>query len=287
MKRTSVVGVAVAVVAFGGALILVNASVAEDTEPSATSSTGASEGADNAAGEGQRRALKARLSAAEANSKLLAQKSKALSQELDSLRAKSQEAPVPQAAVDSEEDQPANEEEGPDDSKPVFADFDLSQEDWADLAERGQVNSWVPCDEYVIDDAEVEKLGLNEVEADGVRAAYAKSQERMRANVLPVCKASLGATGGKVTPRWCLRQITSNPELEDVDVYRRVAESRAGFVDAGLDRSELETMWLAVSRESELLRDDLAEYLPVERAHQLVFGGELCGVGNKSRGNAD
>jgi hypothetical protein len=172
------------------------------------------------------------------------------------------------------------------------SEFDLTQDDWKELAKDGEVRVKVPCLEGHKEDMnrwakELEKVGFPPQDAPAIKAAMDASYKRLWATIRPVCVKALqgdAALVDKLGPMTCIplvRQIAAQ-NGEDVDEeLREVAEIRAGLRSVPSDGGgAVMKIWLAMSGESRAIEQDLVQSFGPQDAHRMVFSDDAAGCWN-------
>lgn len=172
------------------------------------------------------------------------------------------------------------------------SEFDLSPDDWKELAKDGSVKAQFPCLNPHKDDAffaakELEKVGLSPQDGPAIQAAMNASRKRIWATIRPLCvKAMQGdvAMVDKLGPMTCqvLVQNAAQQSGEDIEEeLREVAEIRAGLRPVpGDGGGDVMRVWLALTAESKAVEQDLAQSFGPEEAHRIVYSGEVPGCWN-------
>jgi hypothetical protein len=163
-------------------------------------------------------------------------------------------------------------------------EFDLSPEDWRQLARRGTLKLRIPCAISPGDDLsrqQLERLGLVPEDAPIITAAFQHSAERVWAAIAPLCARVLGTTPERAAargPNLCRRAILRDASQNGtaLPAFQRAAAHLAGDAPAPTEPSPVESLVLALAREQDRLEQELAEYLGPEEADRLVFSEELC-----------
>jgi hypothetical protein len=173
-----------------------------------------------------------------------------------------------------------------DDAQGARSEFDLSQNDWKELAKDGEVRSLVPCakppkDELKVNELEAEGLSAHDVPA--IRAVVDASRKRLWAVMRPLCTQALlgdAALAEKLGPMACqgLVQEAATERGEDVEEeIREVAEIRAGLRAPPADGGgAMMKVWMALTGEGPAIEQELGRSLGSEGAHRFVYGGAGC-----------
>jgi hypothetical protein len=185
----------------------------------------------------------------------------------------------------SEERLAAAHDGGPSVVKP---DFDLSPDDWKELAKDGTIKYQMPClrkEPWTPSTDKLNALGLAPQDAVTLHNAYADSNKRVWASVKPLCAAAVGSPelAEKIGPDTCIFLILDIEREKNsgaVDAARKqVGEIRAGLrpMPGPNDRlNPVAQMFLAITGETKSFENELAQSFGPEEAHRLVYSGEMC-----------
>jgi hypothetical protein len=183
---------------------------------------------------------------------------------------------------------------GNDASAPLKDPFDLSTDDWKQLAAKGLVRVRMPCiakDPWSPSAAELQKMGLAPSDGPAVHEAYVKANQRVWADVRPLCAAALGGdtqVADRLGVNVCMNVVQDTPGVEGT--ARRVAEMRAGLrplPGAGDTVDGPTQMLLDMTHEQQLFEADLASSFGPEEAHRLLYGDSGACLNDWSEGNRD
>jgi hypothetical protein len=167
----------------------------------------------------------------------------------------------------------------------------LTPQDWERYAEAGAVPYRIPClrdKPYVPSQREIDRLGLAPQDVDALKDAYAKSNERMQAQIAPLCASALGSqdAANKMGASACLKAIVDSARRESPDKMKealtRVAEVNAGKRSAPASRegmAPVESLMMALTDETKKFESDLAAKLGPEDARRLSTGRGSCSEG--------
>jgi hypothetical protein len=168
------------------------------------------------------------------------------------------------------------------------SEYDLSTDDWKELARKGEVRMRVPCagprGDYALAEKDLNKLGLAPQDGPIVQAALQRSHARTWGIIQPLCSQALGgADVSRIGQQACVSILMDqagarNPGAYDEDV-REVAEILAGTRAAprpGEAVDPLVQAYLALARESQSVQGDLAKSLGPDDARRVVFGDQGC-----------
>jgi hypothetical protein len=165
------------------------------------------------------------------------------------------------------------------DGAPPRSEFDLSQDDWKELAKT--VMARYPCrfdPDWHISPDQATALGLSPSDASAVETAYIQEEARIASAVLSGCAKVLGNAeiARTIGTRACTAVISEAVKDNHADL-QLVADIRAGNVPMPpADQIDpLATMLLAQSGSMNALQADLAGSFGSEEAHRLAFADEL------------
>jgi ferric-dicitrate binding protein FerR (iron transport regulator) len=172
------------------------------------------------------------------------------------------------------------------------SEFDLSADDWKELAKSGEVRAQFPClQEHKDDDfyaaKELSKAGLSPEDGPVIKAALDASRKRIWDVLRPLCVKALqgqAALADKLGPMACHAFVGTFAHQSGEDVgeeLREVAEIRAGLRPMPSDvEGSVMKVWLTLTGESKAVEQDLARSFGPEQAHRIVYGGEVPGCWN-------
>jgi hypothetical protein len=172
------------------------------------------------------------------------------------------------------------------------SEFDLDREDWKTLAETSTVKFRVPCQypaDWTPSSNEIERLGLTPDDAELLRGAYARSNQRVWSKVRPLCVEAIGkeAVVDLLGTNTCIQVVLNLAKSADY------ASTRAAMQEVGLTRAHelappqegvtkhpvFDLFW-ALSGETEEFQADLAESLGPEDAKRIAFSDATCSQGS-------
>lgn len=169
------------------------------------------------------------------------------------------------------------------------AEYDLNQEDWTELAKKGQVKYRVPCmrpDGWDFDSRKLNELGLAPQDGAVLKDAYKGSYDRVWKEIRPMCAAALGTTGevvDKVGPDSCMHLIYDAASKADkeatAEAHTQVAEIRAGLRPepaANEKMNPVMKMFLLLTSANKAFEGDLAKSFGPEEAHRLAMSDDMC-----------
>jgi hypothetical protein len=154
--------------------------------------------------------------------------------------------------------------------------------DWERYAKEGIVPYSVPCirdTPFTPSQRQLDRFGLAPQDASMLHDAYAKSNERMLAQLKPLCAQVLGndKLPDRVGAQTCISAIIDGARRDNPDKMQqalsRVAEVNAGkrpgpTPDTALD--PVEALMLAMTTEAKTFESDLAANLGPEDAHRVA-----------------
>lgn len=169
------------------------------------------------------------------------------------------------------------------------AEYDLNQDDWAELAKKGKVKFRVPCFEqsgWELGPKQLNELGLAPQDAAPIKDAYQRSYERLWKEIRPMCASALGTSLDvidKIGPNQCVHLIYDTASKTDKDAAReahtQVAEIRAGLrAEPGPNEKVHPVMklFLMLTGANKIFEGDLAKSLGPEEAHRIAMGDTVC-----------
>ena len=179
-------------------------------------------------------------------------------------------------------------------------DFDLSPDDWKELAKDGTVKYQLPCigtknDAWSPSAEKLNALGLAPQDGKVLTDAYARSSQRLWGVIQPLCAASVGSpeVANRLGPGTCIHVVLDTENDRDRDATQR-ARRELGEIRAGMRRmpgpdeamNPVLKMFLATTGASKSLEDDLAQSFGPEEAHRVVYSNELCMGSHEFGGSA-
>jgi hypothetical protein len=164
-------------------------------------------------------------------------------------------------------------------------EYDLTPEDWKEMAAKGLMKYRVPCtaEDRGPPDANLALLGLAPEDYSIVRDAFSSSVARQREALLPLCAAALGdqiEVAKVLTPDACLA-IIFGTAVQRGEARGQSARNVAAFMAGDAPRPEnpsalVERAFLALVEESQRFEDELAESFGPDEAHDITFSDVLC-----------
>jgi hypothetical protein len=167
-------------------------------------------------------------------------------------------------------------------------EFDLSQEDWADLAKTGTIKYRMPCQRAEGWKPSAEKLsalGLAPHDAETIGDAYKRVNGRVWDKVRPLCVQALGSADAvdKIGARTCEHLIFDVAAASDASgaeaAKRAVAEMRAGLrplPKAGDKLHPVTQLFLVLTEANSWLEQDLTQSFGPAEAHRLAYHEDMC-----------
>ncbi|HEX4513993.1 MAG TPA: hypothetical protein VH054_10665 [Polyangiaceae bacterium] len=178
-----------------------------------------------------------------------------------------------------------------DGSAPVAKNpFDLSRDDWKQLAEDGTIKYAIPCSSspngYTPPKDVLDKLGLAPQDAAVIHDAYTRSTTRVWDVIRPLCAQAIGGSfqvADRLGADACVHVILDIERQLDGhgvnDAMHDVAEIRAGERQPTDNASPVEQIFLALTSEPTRFESDLAQTLSPDDAHRVVYtrpGINIC-----------
>lgn len=169
-------------------------------------------------------------------------------------------------------------------------DFDLSPEDWRELAKDGTIKYQLPCfkkrgEAWSPSPEKLNALGLTPDDAEVLKRAYERSNERVWSALKPLCAEAIGSAdvAEKVGPEICVHLVLDHESERDgsatKQAKREVGEIRAGLRPAPGPREPAHPvlkLFLAATGEMKSFEGELAQSFGPEEAHRIVYSDELC-----------
>lgn len=174
------------------------------------------------------------------------------------------------------------------DAGPPKSLYDLSKDDWKELAARGYIRTRTPCPTSSQDPAAwsgaVQKVGLPPEDGAIVQAAMQRSTARTWSTIKPLCSQALGDINvDRVGQGACVTVLSDlaaqKDQAEFDETVRRVAEIEAGLRPApgpNDDVPAIERVNLLLASETQAIVDDLSRSLGPDAARRYVFSEAGC-----------
>ena len=163
-----------------------------------------------------------------------------------------------------------------------------TSEDWERYAKQGIVPYQLPCirdTPFTPTPRQLDRLGLAPEDATVLREAYQKSNQRVLAQLKPLCAGVLGndQLAERVGASACMSAIIDGARKENPEKMRE-ALSRVGEVNAGKRAAPapgqptepVEALLLAFTGEARAFEADLAALLGPDEAHRIASSRTLC-----------
>lgn len=165
--------------------------------------------------------------------------------------------------------------------------YDLTADDWKELAKTGTVKFRLPCERqgFRMRPALLDRLGLMPDDASVIERAYADSRDRVWRVLGPLCVTALGRDDlaellGREGCTTAVLQAERRRDKAGSDAaMRQVGEIRAGLRPLPAPGEPLHPvleMFLALTGEPARFEAELAERLGPEDAKRIAFSDEMC-----------
>jgi len=173
---------------------------------------------------------------------------------------------------------------------PKKDDYDLSPDDWRDLAKDGSIKYRLPCIDkpgrtFEPSRSQLDALGLAQEDAAPIKEAYAAVGKEVWAAVKPLCAQVLGSAevADKVGPDTCVHLVSSS-ETEKDAAAALAAKKLVGEIRAGLRPMPgpndpvhpVAKLFLATTGAHASFESKLAQAFGPEEARRIASSGELC-----------
>lgn len=171
---------------------------------------------------------------------------------------------------------------------PTKHPFDLSAEDWAELAKDGTIKYRIPCTRltpWKPSPETTRDLGLAPGDADVIGESYKRVNGKLWDKIRPLCVQALGSAEAvdKIGPRTCehlVYDVASATDPEGAGAAKRAAaEMRAGLKPLprpGEKVHPVTQLFLALTDANKWLEDDLAQSFGPAEAHRLAYHDDMC-----------
>lgn len=175
---------------------------------------------------------------------------------------------------------------------PPKSEFDLSQDDWKEMAKQGQVRARIPCkgpSGWAYTDGNLKKLGLPPQDGPVIGKAMEASVKRVWSVLRPLCADAIGGAdlADRLGPSTCQTLVLDMTRQKDQDAadeaMRQVAEIRAGErpMPGPNDAAHpLLRLLLALTGETKAVEAELAQSLGPDDAHRVVYAETGCWQNN-------
>jgi FecR-like protein len=165
--------------------------------------------------------------------------------------------------------------------------YDLSREDWQELARAGGIKYRIPCagEGYRPSAEQLDELGLAPDDAEPIVRAYAASRARVWQALRPLCVDAIGSesVADLLGRSGCVNAILQAAARRDSaasdEAMRQASEIRAGLraePAAGEQRHPVLAMFLTLTAEPALFEAEIAQSLGPEDARRVTFNDVLC-----------
>jgi hypothetical protein len=169
------------------------------------------------------------------------------------------------------------------DGAPPKSEWDLSEGDWKELEKQGTVKARYPCDDADphLSTRTLDELGLSPSDAPTVEAALARSDQRLRDVVIPLCAQIVGSAelANRLGESTCIAVVRDSARGEhSADAIHLVAAIRAGDapVPGPNDKTDARTkLLLAETGALTAFEGDLAQAFGPEEAHRIATSDSL------------
>ena len=170
------------------------------------------------------------------------------------------------------------------------SDFDVSQDDWKELAKDGTIKYQAPCmgpqaSSWKPQADDLNALGLSPQDAAPLKDAFARVGQETWAQVKPLCAAAVGSESlaDKIGPSTCIHlvlDIENEKNRDATDRARReVGEIRAGMKPMPAPDAKMHPvakLFLTMTGSNKRLESELAQTFGPEEAHRLAYSSGLC-----------
>lgn len=174
------------------------------------------------------------------------------------------------------------------------AEYDLNQEDWAELAKKGQVKFRFPCFKesgWEVAPSKLNELGLAPQDGATIKDAYQRSYERIWKELRPMCAAAIGTSaevvdkiGADACPHLIYDAAAKADKEAAAEAHTQVAEIRAGLrAEPGPNEKVHPVMklFLLLTGANKVFEGDLAKSFGPEEAHRLAMSDDMCTSNNR------
>jgi ferric-dicitrate binding protein FerR (iron transport regulator) len=169
------------------------------------------------------------------------------------------------------------------------AEYDITQEEWAELAKKGEVKFRVPCmrpASWEFAPKKLNDLGLAPQDGATLKDAYQHSYDRIWKELRPMCAAAIGTSldvVDKIGPDQCPHLIYDAAARADkaaaAEAHTQVAEIRAGLrAEPGPNEKMNPVMkvFLLLTNANKAFEGDLGKSFGPEEAHRLAMSDDMC-----------
>ena len=169
------------------------------------------------------------------------------------------------------------------------AEYDLNQDDWAELAKKGHVKYRVPCLQasgWEFSPNKLNELGLAPQDGAAVKDAYQRSHDRLWKELRPMCAAAIGTSvdvidriGADACPHLIYDAAAKLDKEAAAEAHTQVAEIRAGLrAEPGPNEkvNPVMKLFLLLTGANKAFEADLAKSFGPEEAHRLAMSDDMC-----------
>jgi hypothetical protein len=161
------------------------------------------------------------------------------------------------------------------------AEYDLSQDDWKELARQGRVKVQLPClTKWMTGSAGYNFDGTSPDDVKTLNAAHQRSNDRIWELLRPLCiqVTNNAALVDRLGPTTCLHVVlNSAPPEEFKNTLREVAEIRAGMRPVPAEPSNSQQkLLLGLTAETKAFENDLARSFGPDDAHRITYFDDKC-----------
>lgn len=170
------------------------------------------------------------------------------------------------------------------------AEFDLTADDWKELAKDGTMKMAIPCnrkDGWKPSSEQLDKLGLSPQDGPTLTGVYKRSNDRLWQVVRPLCKDVMGSqeAADKLGAGTCFHVVLDLNRERDREgtneAMREVAEVRAGLrpmpgPNEPMAQHPIFKMFMALTGEMKQFETDLAQSLGPDEAHRVAYHEDMC-----------
>lgn len=166
--------------------------------------------------------------------------------------------------------------------------FDLSKEDWSELAKTGTVKYKLPClkaEGWKPGSEDLDKLGLAPSDAPTIQDAYKKSTARVWATLKPLCAQAVGSAeiAERIGPDSCIHIVVDQERAKNSDAANQ-AMYDVGFIRSGTKPlpapgetvDPMLQMFLTLTDATNAFEHDLAQSFGPDEAHRLAYADGMC-----------
>jgi hypothetical protein len=168
-------------------------------------------------------------------------------------------------------------------------EYDLNQEDWAELAKKGQVKYRTPClkpSGWEFPASKLNEMGLAPQDGATLKEAYQRSYDRVWKELRPMCAAALGTAldvVDKIGAESCPHLIYDGALRTDKDAaaeaHTQAAEIRAGLRPEPGPNEKVNPvlrMFLILTGANKNFEADLAKSFGPEEGRRLSLSEDMC-----------